>query len=195
LTVVRDPTEQRKPGVLAGGVQKHSRQLEVFIPITWLELPVGFSKGSETGDGAGTVNVAMLFQDDVDELLEGCVAASEWTNVRYDPHRPGAADIVCGGGPSRSIPSDRRSAGCLKARQRSGASSPEQRPERSGGRARSGEGGSERGSRCTHLASRPAQARPTPPRTGPCLLRRLWGSAEPHAGRRSYDAPKSGDHR
>ena len=28
----------------------------------------------------------------------------------------------------------------------------------------------------THPASRPAQTRWTPPRTGPCLLRRLWGS-------------------
>jgi hypothetical protein len=134
-----------------------------------------------------------------------------------------------------SIPSDRPSAGCLKARQRSGASSPEQRPERSGGRARSGEGGRERGfpqraeggltpaaqrgstwtgSAATggseqpadrasspptgasdHLINRCAQARLTPPRTGPCLLRRLWGSTEPHAGGTDRDAPKSGDHR
>jgi len=132
-----------------------------------------------------------------------------------------------------SIPSERPSAGCLKARQRSGASSPEQRPERSGGRARSGEGGSERGfsqraergpslaaqrgrrlpgSAATggseqpadrassppsgaseHPVTRPAQARPTPPRTGPCILRPFGGQAAAKSDGRSGEATKSGD--
>jgi hypothetical protein len=60
--------------------------------------------------------------------------------------QPPAEDIVSGRGRGgTSIPSDRPSAGCLKARQRSGASSPEQSDRRE--RARSGEGGRERGFR------------------------------------------------
>jgi hypothetical protein len=62
--------------------------------------------------------------------------------------RPGAGDIVCGaGGGGTGVPSDRPSAGWVKARQRSEASSPEHREARSADRPRSGEGGRERGFR------------------------------------------------
>jgi len=65
---------------------------------------------------------------------------------------PPAGDLVCGGGRA-SIRERRPSAGCLKARNASEASAcPEQRPERSGGRALSGEGGrSERFHYILHL--------------------------------------------
>jgi len=43
-----------------------------------------------------------------------------------------------------------------------------------------------------HPSSRVAQARPTPPRSGTCLLRRVAGSATPLAGSRNDDAPESG---
>ena len=104
----------------------------------------------------------------------------------------GAEDIVCGGGRGgTSIPSDRPSAGCLKARQRSGASSPEQ-SERSE-RARTGEGGRSRGFRYAHLTNRPARGPSDPCCAVSCLLRHLSGSAALHAGGTGHDAPKSGD--
>jgi hypothetical protein len=54
------------------------------------------------------------------------------------------------------------------------------------------EGANPRGSRYTPVEP-PCSYLPDPPASGPCILRRLWGSVELLPGGRGHETAKSGD--
>jgi hypothetical protein len=110
----------------------------------WQVRPVGQAWGGKSSSFLYSSSGRIGFSPDASRLVYG-VRASESAGFVSPP----SAGIPSGCG-GQSIPSDRPSAGWVKARQRSAASSPEHSDRRE--RPRSGEGGRERGFRFVEFA-------------------------------------------